>query len=281
MIKQNHTWMGSYGYREGKPSKAQGTVSLRWPPPFQRSRCYTCNHPAHWFQPSSQGRPRPRGFGGAKISQALGIFFEASEKHMWKKNPCPHNVWETKHKKTTLTLQVKLFLKQTPKMCVCVYQVCVFFMGWLYGCGQKGHVWNQCYSKTCKIEDKKGLLHQILPCRYVRPSHTIPSMSWYYIYLQITSPKIIPKKIYRFDMFLTSNFCPKCTRKSLTLATSAHHTFTSLHVASKAGSNWTYPSWQPCKQTFVHNNFGGLSKKIFTKFPTKILQFFKWQGVFF
>ena len=110
--------------------------------------------------------------------------------------------------------------------------------------------------------------------------HTIPSMSWYYIYLQITSPKIIPKKIYRFDMFLTSNFCPKCTRKSLTLATSAHHTFTSLHVASKAGSNWTYPSWQPCKQTFVHNNFGGLSKKIFTKFPKKYFSSSSGKGFF-
>ena len=140
-------------------------------------------------------------------------------------------------------------------VCVCVCIKCVFFLwvGFMVVAKKVTFETSATPIKTCKIEDKKGLLHQILPCRYVHPSHTIPSMSWYCIYLQITSPKIIPKKIYRFDMFLTSNFCPKCTRKSLTLATSAHHTFTSLHVASKAGSNWTYPSWQPCKQTFVHN----------------------------
>lgn len=123
--------------------------------------------------------------------------------------------------------------------CVCVCIKCVFFLwvGFMVVAKKVTFETSATPIKTCKIEDKKGLLHQILPCRYVHPSHTIPSMSWYCIYLQITSPKIIPKKIYRFDMFLTSNFCPKCTRKSLTLATSAHHTFTSLHVASKAGSN--------------------------------------------
>lgn len=125
----------------------QGTVSLRWPPPFQRSRCYTYNHPAHWFQKSSPGRPRPLGW-------IWRFFFLRPQtkpvKNIYEKNPCPPHMCEKQNTKKTQKklLQLKWFLKQTPKMCVCVcvYQVCVFFMGWLYGCGQKGHIWNQCYS---------------------------------------------------------------------------------------------------------------------------------------
>ena len=139
-----------HGYREG--------IKTFFPIP-SKARCRFGGH--HRSREAAVTLTTTRHIGSKRVRRAghgllggFGDFFFWGPKqnqwktYIWKKIHAHHNMWETQNTKKTpkKTLQLKWFLKQTPKMCVCVYQVCVFFMGWLYGCGQKGHIWNQCYS---------------------------------------------------------------------------------------------------------------------------------------
>lgn len=91
---------------------------------------------------------------------------------------CVRNKTQKKHKKNFYNLND--FSNKLPKcVCVCVCIKCVFFLwvGFMVVAKKVTFETSATPIKTCKIEDKKGLLHQILPCRYVHPSyHTIHVM---------------------------------------------------------------------------------------------------------